>query len=814
MQTPSTPNARRRPVGLWVTLAAATAYCVWLGIHWLPLGLSAHELAASASRVWDIQQQIAEHHSLPWWTPWFMSGSSYGLNLGRGFYLLPWSFFCLFTDLITAGKLMALSAIWTSAVAMYFCARHFLKNDWAATLAALTFMLHPEQIVRAAGAEHMTIILFFPFMPLLWLTLARALERNTFRDTFLCAVVAVLAWWTDNKQAFVMFLFLFAYAAYWLWPRRKHWRPTARTCGWLAALGLALGIWVLVPGFVESRYVKLFYGDPLQAWQRGYAFKSLLGVVDRNGTATKDIVNSVMQRIQANGGRVSSQAELDQVQRLMSLGTDSPEKYMGVVLLAILIATALWNTRRVERRAFWFFVASLLATVMLATGFSSVWTANWATWQALSSQQVSGSALVWLMVSVAFLIFFGRRKLTAPRKWIIAGVALAIFLFVPAFQWLAALPYFSDIRAPFVFYDSPAVFLGAILAGFFVTDVLDTDKWRAHTPKIVAGLGVLLLLDYWPYQKPTQDSGVPARTVDNLQATYRSLRADPDWVKTYSLSGRYFHLLGPMWGGKPQVYEAFYNWMSPLGTGLLNQEAIIQLPDRRITMNRAFLDLMGARYVVFDLADPGAPQPQSILDDLSHNYTVVLTNQDFVVFRDDTARPYVTAYGRACLYAGDVHQSATLALALSAKNWPLVQAKEATPGDVPADEQRKYEEVYGQDSPPFPPLTAPAPVTLQHVQLTRENAETVRIQLTAPSTCLAVISESYYPFWRAEIDGQPSEVLRVSCGLMGVQLPAGAHTIILRYQPPRAYAVAAVISIGTLLVGLGFAIRDRLRAVH
>jgi len=809
MQASSTLSAKRPGLGLWVTTTVALAYCIWLGAHWLPLGLSEHELSGSASRVWDIKREISQHHFLPWWTPYFMSGSSYGLNHGRGFYLVPWIFFSMFTDLITAGKLVALLAIFTGAVAMYCCARHFLKNDWGATLAAVAFLLHPEQIIRAAGAEHMTIILFFPFMPLLWLTLARALETNTFRDTFLCALVAVLAWWTDNKQAFTVFLFLFGYALYWLWPRRKQWRGTARMCGLLAAMGLAMGSWMLVPSFVESGYVKLFYGDPLAGWQKTYSFKSLLGLVDRNGSATSNLVGVVMSRIQANGGRVSSQAEYDQVQRLMSLGMDSPEKYMGIVLLAVLVVTVLWNTQRVDRRAFWFFVAALLASVLLATGPSSVWTANWTTWEALSSQQVSGVALAWLLVSAAFLVVFCRRKLTTGRKWVIAGVALVIFLFVPGFQWLATLPYFKEIRAPYVFYDTPAVFLGPMLAGFFVTDVLVAQKWRAHAPKIVAGLGVLLLLDYWPYQKPTWDNGVPTHTLTNLRAAYQSLEKDPDWVKTYSVSGRYFHLFGPMWGGKPQVYEAFYNWMCPLGTGLLNQEAIIQLPDRRIVMNRAFLDLMGAGYVVFYMARPGVPQPQIVLDDLSRNYAAVSTNEDFMVFRNDTARPYVTAYARACFYAGDVHKSPSIALTLSTKNWPLVQAKEASPGEVPVDEARKYEQVYGEDSSPFPPINAGAPVLLENVQLTRENAQLVRIQVTAPSACLAVIAESYYPFWRAEIDGQPTEVFRVSCGLMGVQLPAGAHTILLRYQPPRVYAVAAVVSIAAFLVGLGFAIRNR-----
>jgi uncharacterized membrane protein YfhO len=80
----------------------------------------------------------------------------------------------------------------------------------------------------------------------------------------------------------------------------------------------------------------------------------------------------------------------------------------------------------------------------------------------------------------------------------------------------------------------------------------------------------------------------------------------------------------------------------------------------------------------------------------------------------------------------------------------------------------------------------------------------IRIHLTAPSSCLTVIAESYYPFWRAEVDGQPAEVLQVSCGLMGVELPAGSHTITLRYQPPRVYALAGVVSVGALLMGIGF----------
>ncbi|HVM95947.1 MAG TPA: 6-pyruvoyl-tetrahydropterin synthase-related protein, partial [Candidatus Acidoferrales bacterium] len=210
-------------IGLWVTLAVALLYCAWIGFHWLPLDLSDKELAASASRVWDIRREIIEQHHIPWWTPYYMSGSSYGLNHARGLYLVPWLLFSTFTDLITAGKLVALSAIFASAVGMYFCARYFLRNEWAAVLSAAVFLLHPEQLIRATGAEHITISLSFVFIPLLWLSLARALESNAFRDIFLCALVAALAWWADNKQAFVNFLFSSGYVVCWSWQQRRHW---------------------------------------------------------------------------------------------------------------------------------------------------------------------------------------------------------------------------------------------------------------------------------------------------------------------------------------------------------------------------------------------------------------------------------------------------------------------------------------------------------------------------------------------------------------------------------------------------------------
>ncbi len=108
-----------------------------------------------------------------------------------------------------------------------------------------------------------------------------------------------------------------------------------------------------------------------------------------------------------------------------------------------------------------------------------------------------------------------------------------------------------------------------------------------------------------------------------------------------------------------------------------------------------------------------------------------------------------------------------------------------------------------------PPTDTNAIVTLSDLTLVRERHGLVRARLTAAEPCLVVIAESYYPFWHAEVDGAPAELLRVSTALMGVELPAGPHEIILRYEPPVVYRLAAVSSLLGFVTGIGLVVWDR-----
>lgn len=64
-----------------------------------------------------------------------------------------------------------------------------------------------------------------------------------------------------------------------------------------------------------------------------------------------------------------------------------------------------------------------------------------------------------------------------------------------------------------------------------------------------------------------------------------------------------------------------------------------------------------------------------------------------------------------------------------------------------------------------------------------------------------IVSEVFAPGWRAEVDGQPSQVVRANGIFRGVLLPAGEHTVRLVYQPD-SFRLGALISICTLALSI------------
>ena len=72
------------------------------------------------------------------------------------------------------------------------------------------------------------------------------------------------------------------------------------------------------------------------------------------------------------------------------------------------------------------------------------------------------------------------------------------------------------------------------------------------------------------------------------------------------------------------------------------------------------------------------------------------------------------------------------------------------------------------------------------------------IQADLPAPGLLILSEIYYPGWKATVDGQPAPLLRTDVVLRGVPLAAGSHRVEIHYAP-SSFRLGAAISALTLL---------------
>ncbi|MEO0532565.1 MAG: hypothetical protein AAF215_01695 [Cyanobacteria bacterium P01_A01_bin.123] len=100
--------------------------------------------------------------------------------------------------------------------------------------------------------------------------------------------------------------------------------------------------------------------------------------------------------------------------------------------------------------------------------------------------------------------------------------------------------------------------------------------------------------------------------------------------------------------------------------------------------------------------------------------------------------------------------------------------------------------------PPVSVLTGDATVNLQ----TWKNQYRVLGVRAATATTLKVRT-FYYPAWQITVDDRPQSGVVLSDGAIAVELPPGAHTVVLRYQPTRALIWGAGLSLVSLGIGLG-----------
>jgi hypothetical protein len=106
-------------------------------------------------------------------------------------------------------------------------------------------------------------------------------------------------------------------------------------------------------------------------------------------------------------------------------------------------------------------------------------------------------------------------------------------------------------------------------------------------------------------------------------------------------------------------------------------------------------------------------------------------------------------------------------------------------------------------SSPTVAITAVPPPATIHAAATSYAPGAIDLALDQPAQAgqALLVSENYFPGWKATADGKPAKVERMDFNLIGVVLPAGAHSIQLRFTD-SAYETGKWVTVAAVLVAL------------
>ena len=424
------------------------------------------------------------------------------------------------------------------------------------------------------------------------------------------------------------------------------------------------------------------------------------------------------------------------------------DPFLGVVglSLALFAVTALWRDARVRLLA-----ALSLAVVVYALGHNSVFQgALYALIPELDKARSTSAAMVLFQFAAAALATFGidelARSWTARGTWILAGFGALTLAIAEAMIFANRLTFPADDRVILT------AFIALAAAALFAA-------WQRHALSATSARVLLILLLLLELGNTGQ-----------YDFADRSDRNQMQWLDKIHANadiGEYLHKQ-PGFQRAEIAADAFKaNWGAFHGVEMHGGQTASVTTN---VLESEFFGLNGRRMwgVAYTIAKD--PQPDA-------GNEVFSGASGMKVFRRD-------AFPRAWA----VHQ--------------LVRVPNITEGNilVGQDPESFRHKAHMTEQPP-PVETCAAPDT---VKLVEHGAD--RLVIDAEMACdgMVVLSDAFYPGWRARVDHRLARIYEVDGAMRGVAVPHGRHTVTMRYRPVSVYLGAALSLLG-ILGALGWA---------
>jgi hypothetical protein len=203
----------------------------------------------------------------------------------------------------------------------------------------------------------------------------------------------------------------------------------------------------------------------------------------------------------------------------------------------------------------------------------------------------------------------------------------------------------------------------------------------------------------------------------------------------------------------------------------LTQGGVLALKDRR-------LDMMNVKYLVHNPHYPGYSRLEA-----DERFSVVFKTRDIVVLENKSVLARAMAVpARGVEVVPDVNQQ------LARLRNPSFNPEQSVilSGPPPQVVDRG--------------TSTGLPVNTE-VRITESGINHLTLKAAAPQPAILVLSQTYYPGWKATIDGNEVDVFPANIALTGIALPAGSHEVRFVFQPMSFRIGSLLTLISTMILG-------------
>lgn len=705
------------------------------------------------------------HFRIPYWTPYVFSGTPFAAAVyNQTFYPVNW----LLALLVNPGthlnflilELYAILHLLIAGLTMYTMFKGLGLSKSASILGGFSYMLSGFMIIRVI---HVTIICSLAWFPLVFLYFHRSLYERRVYWAFLAGLLFGLAILAGFPQ-FALFIgyFMGLYAVFFV---IRKWREHRFETVWRAALSLALlaliGIGIAAIQFLPSQqlvkytaYAKLSFEELTAASLQPRQLLTLL--------APKFF------------GSVSGGNRTDSVE-FWAGAVDyfywETVIYAGVIPL-ILAIFALSERKRPLR---WFGLAMGGSALLLALGkYTPVYRVALSVLPGLGRFRIPGRLGGLFVLALAYLTAFGadhflNRNSERPVKRLVKALAASAGIAVFIWILLAAGAFRGAARS----FASPDVYANSV------------RQWGYFAIFVVAMLGITFY-----------------RTRKRASLTIVFwLLVVVTFIDLYSF-GHHFNAspLGPDEGVLPNIELGIQRLNIPQLQQEERQEPFrinSRIPSLGWVMgrNQGNLDhlelIEGYAPLGLSRYDPFERPTQRMCDLLNVKYRCKLDSANLAL----VLVPNPTALPRAWMaYQYEV----------------LPQNQVLTRLEDTSFDYRRVALV--EQAVSFPSLATETSAVNQ-VSFEQHKPEYLRLSVQTAETGMLVLSETYFPEWKAWLDGKPVPIYPVDYALRGVTIPAGEHRLEMRYDP-HWFKLGGLASLLTLVLSIAMMVLLRPRSAR